>query len=342
MSGFKGVGGWVRSSVKRICVAAAVLAGVLASPVAEAQPLKIGYSDWPGWVAWEVAIQKGFFKEAGVDVEFTWFEYGPSMEAFSAGKIDAVTITNGDALVTGGGGKPSTVVVLTDYSNGNDMLVGQPGVNSIKDLKGKSIGLEVNFVEHLLLLKALEANGMTEADVKIVNFPTNETPQALASKGVDAIGAWYPVAGQALTQVPGSKPLFTSADAPGLIYDGLYVSRDSLASRRADWKKVVGVWDKTVKFIASPATRDEAIKIMAARVNVPPEQYAKSMSGTFLLDLAGNLKHMKEGDGLDSLHGSNKIVNAFNVKNKVYAESQDTKAYVDDSLVKEAVTEMKK
>ena len=52
---------------------------------AQAEPLKIGYSDWPGWVAWEVAIEKGMFKEAGVDVEFEWFDYVASMDAFAAG-----------------------------------------------------------------------------------------------------------------------------------------------------------------------------------------------------------------------------------------------------------------
>src|SRR6478735_11865626 len=65
-----------------------------AAPVASAAPaptpaptgptLKIAYSDWPGWVAWEVAIQKGWFKEAGVNVEFKWFDYVPSMDAFTA------------------------------------------------------------------------------------------------------------------------------------------------------------------------------------------------------------------------------------------------------------------
>jgi NitT/TauT family transport system substrate-binding protein len=51
--------------------------------VLSAAPLKIAYSDWPGWVAWEVAIQKGWIKQAGVDAEFLWFEYGPSMAAGS-------------------------------------------------------------------------------------------------------------------------------------------------------------------------------------------------------------------------------------------------------------------
>ena len=55
-----------------------------------AEPLKIGYSDWPGWVAWEIPIQKGWFKEAGVDVDFEWFDYVASMDAYAAGKLDAV------------------------------------------------------------------------------------------------------------------------------------------------------------------------------------------------------------------------------------------------------------
>ena len=208
------------------------MAGIL-----HAGPLKIAYSDWPGWVAWQVAIDKGWFKEAGVDVSFEWFEYAPSMEAFSAGKVDAVTMTNGDALVTGASGAPSKAIIINDYSNGNDMIVAKPGINSIKDLKGKKIGVEVGLVDHLLLLKALEANGLKEEDVTLVNVPTAETPKALASGGVDAIAAWQPNSGQALKAVPGSKVIYSSADVPGLIYDVLAVSPSSLSAREDDWKK---------------------------------------------------------------------------------------------------------
>ena len=74
-----------------------------AAVVQAAEPLKIGYSDWPGWVAWQVAIDKGWFKDAGVDVKFEWFDYSASMDAYAAGKLDAVLMTNGDALVTGAG-----------------------------------------------------------------------------------------------------------------------------------------------------------------------------------------------------------------------------------------------
>jgi len=80
-----------------------------------AEPLKIGYSDWPGWVAWDLAIEKKWFEEEGVDVKFEWFDYVASMDAFAAGKLDAVHMTNGDALVTGSTGAKSVMILLNDY-----------------------------------------------------------------------------------------------------------------------------------------------------------------------------------------------------------------------------------
>ncbi len=81
------------------------------------------------------------------------------MDAFSAGKLDGVMVTNGDALVMGGNGAKSVMVILTDYSNGNDIIVGKPNVKTLKDLKGKKVGLEVGLVEHLLLLNGLKKAG---------------------------------------------------------------------------------------------------------------------------------------------------------------------------------------
>ena len=40
-------------------------------------------------------------------------------------------MTNGDALVTGAGGAKSVMIMLTDYSNGNDMIVAKPGIKSL-------------------------------------------------------------------------------------------------------------------------------------------------------------------------------------------------------------------
>jgi len=305
----------------------------LTSIASSAEPLRIGYSDWPGWVAWEVAIEKQWFKEAGVDVKFAWFDYVASMDAFAAGQLDAVAMTNGDTLVTGATGAKGVMILINDYSNGNDMVIGRPGIGSIEQLKGKKIGVEIGFVSHLLLLNALEKHGMSESDVELVNVPTNETPQVLASGDVDAIVAWQPNSGAALDLVPGSKALYTSADEPGLIYDVLSVSPSSLAARRDDWKKVIDVWYRIVDYINAPATHEDAVKIMAARVGLPPQEYKKFIKGTKILSKTEAKQFFVKGDGFKSLYGSTKISDDFNVANKVYAEPQDIDSYIDGSLM---------
>jgi NitT/TauT family transport system substrate-binding protein len=299
-------------------------------------PLKIAYSDWPGWVAWDIAVQKGWFKEAGVAVDLIWFEYVPSMDAYAAGKVDAVCMTNGDALVTGANGKPSKGILLNDFSNGNDMVVAKAGIKSMKDLKGKKIGVEVGFVDHLLLLKGLEANGLQEKDVTLVNMPTNQTAQALASGSVSAIAAWQPNSGQALKEVPGSTAIYTSANAPGLIYDLLYVSPESLSKHRAEWMKVTKVWFRVVDFIKDEKNKTEYLKIMSARVGLKPEAYAPLMKGTQFLGLAENKKHFAETKELASVFGSSTIVDEFNMKNAVYKQAQVVNTYLDASLILEA------
>lgn len=74
-----------------------------ASESTQNQPIRIGYSDWPGFVAWQVAIEKGWLKEAGINADFKWFDYSSSLSAFAANQLDAVMVTNGDNLVTGSG-----------------------------------------------------------------------------------------------------------------------------------------------------------------------------------------------------------------------------------------------
>lgn len=316
---------------------------LLAVSFASAAPLKIAYSDWPGWVAWEIAIQKGWIKQAGVEAEFLWFEYGPSMEAFTAGKVDAVMVTNGDALVTGANGAKNVIIMLTDYSNGNDMIVAKPGIKSVKELKGKKIGLEVGVVEHLMLLNALKKSGMTEADVTIVNTPTGQTPQVLASGQVDAVAAWQPNAGQALKAVAGSTAIYTSADEPGLIYDTLTVSPRSLGQRRADWVKLVALWDRIVAYLQDPATRADGLKIMAARTGSTPGDYAGFLGGTRFLTLSESAKIIAgQGGGFGSLSGSSAVANDFNVKNGVYKQAQDIASYIDAKLTVEALAASKK
>ena len=258
-------------------------------------------------------IEKGWFKEAGVDVKFEWFDYVGLDGAFAAGKVDAVTMTNGDALVTAPGGAKSVMIMITDYTNGNDMIVAKPGIKSLKELKGKKVGLEVGFVEHLLLLNGLKKAGMKETDVKLVNAKTNETPQVLASGDVAAIGAWQPISGQAMKRVPGSKPIYTSADEPGLIYDVLAVNPASVPSpprRLGEGRRRSGTGSSN--YINDPKTQADAVKIMAARVGLTPEDYMPLLEGHQAAEPERAKKIFVKGDGFDSLYGSTKIADDFN------------------------------
>jgi len=93
------------------------------------EPITIGYSDWPGWVAWDIAEQKGFFKKEGVDVKLVWFPaYTDSLNAFAAQKVDANCQTWGDTMGPLAQGIAAKAVVVNDISYGNDAMIAQAGI----------------------------------------------------------------------------------------------------------------------------------------------------------------------------------------------------------------------
>jgi NitT/TauT family transport system substrate-binding protein len=312
-----------------------VLAGLmLLTGTVHAEALRIAYSDWPGWVAWDIAARKGFFEKHGVEVKLEWFEYLASMDAFSAGKVDAVCVANGDSLVMNATGARNVMILINDFSNGNDKIVARSGIESVKELKGKKIGVEMGCLSHELLLNALKKNGMAESDVTLVNVATHQTAQVLASGDVDAIVAWQPNSGQALKSVAGSKAVYTSADEPGLIYDTLAVSLNSIMSRRADWEKVLAAWYDVVEYMNNPANRTEMLEILSARVNLKPEEYEQFLDGTKLLTLDESLAAFEKGPGFGNIYGSSEVVNEFFVANKIYEKAVAVNNCIDPSFTK--------
>ena len=143
---------------------------------------------------------------------------------------------------------------------------------------------------------------------------------------------WQPSSGIALKSVPGSKPIYTSADEPGLIYDLYAASPEVYATRKDDLKKFLKVWYRVVDYFYDPKTREDAIKIMASRVGLKPAEYKKFVTGTKILKLEEAKKYMKKADGFKSVYGSSKISDDFNVANKVYEKPEDVDSYIDFSL----------
>jgi NitT/TauT family transport system substrate-binding protein len=209
----------------------------------------------------------------------------------------------------------------------------KPGIKSLKDLAGKKVAVESGLVEHLLLLNSLKKAGMKESDVVLVNAKTNEMPQVLASADISAVGAWQPIAGQAMKGVPGSRPVVTSADEPGLIYDVLAVSPVSAKQHRAEWLKVMKVWDRVVSYINDPKTQGDAVKIMASRSGVAPGEYLPYLKGTKLLSLSEGKKVFAKAAGFKSIYGSTKVADDFNVANGVYKAAQNVDSYIDASFI---------
>ena len=82
------------------------------------------------------------------------------------------------------------------------------------------------------------------------------------------------------------------------------------------------------------------LAILAARVNVSPREYEPFFQGTYILSLDEAMGRWEEGDGLDSIYGSTKYVDGFNVDQGVYEKPLNISAYLDPSLMDEFVEKL--
>ena len=303
----------------------------------KAKPLKIGYSDWIGWVAWEIAIAKDWFHEEQAEVELLWMDYTSSIEAYQNGEIQGVCMTNGDALVTASQGTPTVGILINDYSAGNDKVIVSEDIKTFQDLKGRRVALELKYVSHLLFLHGLRSHGMKAGDVKVYNCPTSRTPEVLSAKAVKAISAWEPVCSKALEATDGAHVLYTSADAPGLIYDMLFVDPVSLKENREEWAKVVKVWYRVLDYIKDDSKLDEVIDILSSRLKVSVEQCKLFLDGAHFLTLEESAKAWVNEPDLYSIYGSTTQINQFNVEYEAYNTLLEIEQYLDPSLTLEYI-----
>ncbi len=296
----------------------------------------IGYSDWPGWVAWDIAEKQGFFKKEGVNVKLTWFPvYTDSLNAFAAGNLDSNCQTWGDSMAPMAQGLKSTAVLVNDNSAGNDAMLAQPGITSVKQLKGKKVATELGTVDHFLMLKALEANGLTEKDVKFVNIKVQDCPAAMLSKQVDAAVVWEPSLSKILKDVKGSKKIFDSSDVPGAIPDLLVFKSEVVEKRPEDIQKIVNAWYQAIDWWrGNPA---EAVKIMAAKTDTPVADYEAFIKGTRIFSAPQAAAAMEKSDKPTSLYVSGKSVAEFLVKAKQIPEVPDYAAAIEPKFTKAAL-----
>ncbi|MEY2342644.1 ABC transporter substrate-binding protein [Acidithiobacillus sp. IBUN Pt1247-S3] len=257
---------------------AAILAG--SAPAYASPEITLGLSNWPGWVAWYVAEHNGYFKKYHADFKLVWFSsYETSVEALSAGKIDANCQALIDSMAPIEKGVPIKVVLTTDNSAGNDALVVDNSIKSFADLKGKTIAVRMDSIEQYLDEYALKKNGLTPGDVKFTNMSTSDAAAALMAGRVSAAGVWNPWI-QRIENRKAGHVLFSSASAPGVIPDIVAVQDSVLKKYPTQFVNLAKVWFATVKYIDKHPK--EAAAIMAPHVELPPKEYEIALSGTRL------------------------------------------------------------
>ncbi|UCH98594.1 MAG: ABC transporter substrate-binding protein, partial [Candidatus Aminicenantes bacterium] len=152
----------------------ALIIGVMdTSAWAQKPKFKVAWSIYAGWMPWDYAGESGILKKwadaYGIEIQLVRMDYIPSVEAYVAKQVDACVMTNMECLdMPSASGIDSTILIVGDYSNGNDAILVRDNLK-VKDLKGKKISLVELSVSHYLLARCLEMNGLKEADVKIIN-----------------------------------------------------------------------------------------------------------------------------------------------------------------------------
>ncbi len=319
----------------KLLLGALLAPGLVHSPCAAAE-IRVGVSDWTGWVAWYVAQDQGYFRKYGADVKLVWFaNYSDSIAALSTGQLDANSQTWSDTLGPLAKGLPLKVVLVNDNSAGNDALLVGPRIRTFADLRGHKVALEQYSISHFVLYTALARNGLKPNDVNVVNLSAGDAAAAFMSGGVDAAVVWNPWISQIEKSGKGTA-LFTSAQMPGLIPDLLVAQARPLQSRRKEFVGMIRAWFDTVAFIRSQP--DRAVAIMSKVVSMSPEQYRVFLPGTRFFDAAANQ------DAFDA-HNPRALVNvaptiaAFLLSNKLIDGQPDAARAIDRSLLDEALSE---
>ena len=316
----------------RLMAAALIAAATTVAP-AHAE-LKVGVSDWTGWVAWYVAQDQGYLRRYGADVKLIWFaNYSDSISALSSGQLDANSQTWSDTLGPLAKGLPLKAVLVNDNSAGNDALLVGSKIKSFADLRHHRVALEQYSVSHFVLYTALARNGLTPADVTVVNLSAGDAAAAFMSGRVDAAVVWNPWIIQIERSGTG-RALFTSAQMPGLIPDLLVAQERSIQSKRKEYVAMIRAWFDTEAFIRTQPER--AVAIMSKVVSMSPDQYRVFLPGTHFFDSAANLDAFDPRSPRSLVRVAPSIA-AFLLSNKLIDGQPNAAAGIDRSLLDAAI-----
>ena len=197
---------------------AAAIAGWIAAPfVAQAQglPLKVGVIGTVSDAPFFIAEKKGYFRDEGLSVDFTFFDSAAKMIApLGIGELDVGGGATSAALYNAAGRAVNIRIVADKARNskgfGFQSLVVrkdlQDTVKSFADLKGRKVAISAaGNSEAFLLDQAMRKAGLSIADVETVFLGFPQHPAAFMNKAIDAAISTEPTTSFELRQASAFK-----------------------------------------------------------------------------------------------------------------------------------------
>jgi NitT/TauT family transport system substrate-binding protein len=312
----------VLHSFKRLGAARSACAGLFAvlmllntnlSQAAETKKdFSFAWSVYAGWMPWPYADQSGILKKwadkYGITIKVQQLDYIESINQYTAGKFDACLMTNMDALtIPAAGGIDTSIVIVGDYSNGNDGLT-LKGKKSLSDIKGQKVNLVELSVSHYFLARALDSIGLAEKDVTVVNTSDADIVAAWTTPGVTAAASWNPQLAEIMKQED-THLVFDSSKIPGEILDVLAINTATLKAHPEFAKALAGAWFETLALMSAGDARAIEAKTAMAKLSGTDLAGYEAQLKTTRLFLTG--KETLEFTTAPALVASNDLVRQF-------------------------------
>lgn len=250
---------------------------------------KVAWSIYVGWMPWGYAADSGIVQKwadkFGLTIEVTQFnDYVESLNQYTAGAYDAVTVTNMDALsIPSAGGVDTTAVIVGDFSAGNDAVF-LKGAGGLADLKGKRVNLVEFSVSHYLLARGLDTVRLSEADVTVVNTADPDMVGAFQTADVEAMVTWNPMVAE-IEKLPDATKVFDSAQIPGEIIDMMVASTASLTENPDFGRALAGIWYETMTLMVADTPEGAAARAaMGAASGTDQAGFESQLAATTLFD----------------------------------------------------------
>ena len=310
-----------------------IVAGCVSKPEPK-PPIKISINVWPGYAHIYLAEVKGFFKKNNVEVELILKkDISESLELFTNGEVDGCFDVFADIIMVDARGISAKVVSIMDYSDSGDVIIGRPEIQSLAELRGKTVSFEgINTFSHIFVLNALEKAGLSESDVKFENIKAHDVLSALEEKRIDAGHTWEPTKSYALNK--GYEILAKAGDYPGVITDVLVFTPEIIKERPDEIRAIVKSLFEALDYLKG--NRDEAVKIMANKMGMSKEEMQAGVEGVYHPDLKETLALLTTTT-TTSLYTSGEMIINFYLKRGQLSRVIDIKDVVEPRFIEELV-----